>query len=105
MKQVKFSYKTNISLWIKRSLRKSVGAHTTCPIHIILGSKAPSLKGESYYYSNKHGDRIWHPGAYRRAWGKPIYHSSTLRVEVGSDWLLNNLTLEELRLHSLRACQ
>jgi hypothetical protein len=105
MKNVKLSYKTDISLFLKREIRKSVGAHTNCPVVIVNGSSPPKLIGSSFYYENKSGDIIWHPLAYRKAWGKPIYIRSTKRVEVGSEWLLKNLSLEKLRLHSLRAFQ
>ena len=44
---------------------------------------APVETGESYYFTNKSGHRIRYPNAYRRAYGKPIYHSSTISVEVG----------------------
>lgn len=58
----------------------------------------PKLKGKSYHYTNKSGHMIYHPNAYRRAWGKPIYRHSTLRIEVGCDWLLNNFTFKNIDL-------
>lgn len=37
---------------------------------------------------NKSGDIIHYPSAYRRAWGKPIYHVSTIEIAVGYQWLI-----------------
>jgi hypothetical protein len=91
----------NVSLTIKRMLRQAAGARSNCPIKIIQGGDAPSLKGHFYFWSNKSGDVIRYPNAYKRAWGKPIYNPSTIRVEVGSDWLLTSLTtnnVKELKL-------
>lgn len=100
---IKVSYKDMISNFIKKELRKSVNAHKSCPVIIIAGNNPPKLLGQSFHYENKSGDRIWHPNAYRAKWGKPIYVRSTLRVEVGSDWLLSNLSLCSLKEHRLRA--
>jgi hypothetical protein len=103
MKKITINRKTNLSLIIKREIRKSVGAHNNCPVLIVNGSLPPRMCGHSFYYENKSGDIIRYPNAYKKAWGKPIYISSTKRVEVGSEWLLNKLSLETLRLHKLRA--
>jgi hypothetical protein len=60
------------------------------PITIVDGFTAPEVQGKPGYYTNKSGDIINFPNAYQRAWGKPIYHQSTARVEVGVGWLLAN---------------
>ena len=91
----------NISLVIKRMVRQAANARNNCPIKIVNGNVAPIIKGHHFYWSNKSGDVIRYPNAYKRAWGKPIYNHSTIRVEVGSDWLLTSLTtnnVKELKL-------
>lgn len=70
--------------WIRRQVQ--MGA-STCSIVAVEGSSEPRVEGESYYYTNARGERIRHPNAYRHAWGKPIYHCSTVRITVGRDWL------------------
>lgn len=94
---------TNLSKLIKKMLREAVSARSNCPITIVNGNNPPKLKGRSYYYTNKSGHEIHHPSAYRKAWGKPIYHASTIRIEVGDDWLLSQLTLKNIKLLKLKA--
>lgn len=94
---------TNYSLIIKRLLREAVGARSNCPIQIVTGNSPPKLTGRSYYYTNKSGDVIYHPNAYIRAWGKPIYNRSTIRIEVGSSWILENLTIKNIKFQKLKA--
>lgn len=93
----------NLSKVIKRLLRSAANARSNCPIKIVNGSAPPKLKGRGYYYTNKSGDEIRYPEAYRKAFGKPIYNHSTIRVEVGSDWLLNQLTLKNVKSLKLKA--
>lgn len=93
----------DFSKLLKKHLRKSTGAHNNCPVVIVAGIMSPKLVGNKGYYTNKSGDIILHPQAYRKAWGKPIYHASSLRIEVGSDWLLNKFTIQNLRLNKLKA--
>jgi len=93
----------NYSTIIKRLIRQAVGARPNCPIEIIKGNTPPKLKGRGYYYTNKSGDEIRYPEAYRKAFGKPIYNHSTIRVEVGSNWLLNQFTNKNIRLLKLKA--
>jgi hypothetical protein len=99
---IKINYKTDISRFIKRELRKVVNAHNNCPVVIVGGDSPPKLCGHKFHYENKSGDIIRHVNAYKKAWGKPIYIHSSLHVEVGADWLLYDFTLEKLRLHKLR---
>lgn len=94
---------TNFSTIIKRLIRQAAGARNNCPIEIIKGNNPPKLKGRSYYYTNKSGDEIRYPEAYRKAFGKPIYNSSTIRVEVGDNWLLSQLTSKNIKLLKLKA--
>ena len=93
----------DLSKTIKKLLRQSVGARNNCPIKIVEGDKPPKLLGKTYYYTNKSGVVIKHPAAYRLKYGKPIYRPSTIRVEVGSGWLLNNFTLKNIKLLKLKA--
>jgi hypothetical protein len=86
--------KTNLSKLLRQLIRKSVlHSGSNCPIKIIDGDSAPKLKGSSFHYENKRGDIIQHPNAYRKAWGKPIYIPSSKRIEVGANWILNNLSI------------
>ena len=101
MKPIKITNKTDISLVIRRLIRQSVGANKSCPISFKLGNSPPKIVGESYHYENKSGDLIRHPSAYKRAWGKPIYISSSRQIEVGFDWIWNNLTLDKITNHKL----
>lgn len=79
-------------LTIRRSLRNiakgRTGWRNNLPIHIIEGDIAPRVVGRGFYYTNKSGDLIRYPNAYQKAWGKPIYHKSTIRIEVGKDYKL-----------------
>jgi len=72
---------------IRTHIRKKACANRGCPIEIVKGRFSPRIVGRSYYFTNKRGDIIHHPSAYMNAWGKPIYHASTRRVEVGSSWV------------------
>lgn len=97
--------KTNLSKLIKSQIRKSVGASNNCRIVIVNNNTAPKLKGYSGHYENKSGDVIRYPNAYRKAWGKPIYIKSTLRIEVGAQWLLSSMSLYAFKMHKLRVFQ
>lgn len=58
------------------------------PVRVVAGGQPPAFTGESYYWTTPSGKtRINHPSAYR--WPK-LYHSSTLRIEVGVLWLKAN---------------
>lgn len=59
-----------------------------CSINISDGSSPPTKSGRGSLYTNKSGHIIRYPNAYRRAWGKPIYQASTLKIEVGYEWLI-----------------
>ncbi len=95
------SNNTDVSRLLKKWIREVAGARNNCPIVVVKGGSAPTLLGKSYHYVNKSGDIIRHPNAYKRAWGKPIYMPSTIRVEVGANWLLNGLTAKKVRLEKL----
>lgn len=61
------------------------------PIEFVSGFQAPAVSGKTFYHTNKSGDIIWYPNAYRRRFGRPIYHKSTLQIEVGIGWVLENV--------------
>jgi len=68
------------------------GRPLTCvSIRIVAGGMEPEYEGSSYYFTNASGDRIRYPNAYRRAWGKPIYHAACHIITVGADWVRENI--------------
>lgn len=80
---------------IRSALRRRVGATNrrggtdgTVPVVVVAGKIRPRLVGHGSYYTTPSGAPVHHPNAYRSAWGKPVYHCSTRRVEVGAGWLL-----------------
>jgi len=68
-------------------LRAQAGAKSYAPIVVVDGSQTPKRAGRSYYWETPSGAICRHPNAYRRAFGHPIYCASTVRVEVGREWL------------------
>ena len=62
--------------------------NTTVPVVVVEGDAAPTLEGEGYHFTTPGGRPVYHPNAYRAAWGKVVYHASTLRVVVGAKWVL-----------------
>lgn len=69
----------------RRAARKAAGAHKNCPVWVVAGRSAPRVVGESYYWTTPSGKtRVHHPNAY--GW-RTRYWRSTLRVEVGAQWL------------------
>lgn len=70
------------------ALRNTSGyGYSAAPIMVEDGNSPPRWAGSSFHYENKSGDYIYHPNAYRRAWGKPIYIASTRHIVVGSKWI------------------
>jgi hypothetical protein len=57
------------------------------PIEVVDGDQAPKRRGTGYYWETPSGQVCHHPNAYRRAFGRPVYCASTVRVEVGREWL------------------
>ncbi len=54
---------------------------------LVDGNAAPALKGESWHYTTRSGERIHHPSAYScKGWSSMCYHPSTIRIEVGREW-------------------
>ncbi len=81
----------NLSKSIKRLIRLAVsgqpGYRNNIPVEVVPGKSKPVIKGRGYCFRSKSGDLIRYPNAYAKAWGKPIYYPSTLRVEVGAKFL------------------
>lgn len=50
-------------------------------------AQPPILVGRSYHWRTPGGDLVHSPNAYRRKFGRPIYHPSSRKIEVGSLWL------------------
>jgi hypothetical protein len=71
----------------RQMARLAAGAHTSCPVTVVEGDVAPHVTGEGFYYTTPSGQLVHHPNAYRRAFGRPEYHASTLEVVVGQEWL------------------
>lgn len=77
-----------LPLPLRRAARRAVDAHASCPVVLIPGDNPPKLVGESFHFTTPGGRPVRYPNAYRRAYGKPVYHPSTLRVEVGAGFPL-----------------
>lgn len=93
---------TNVIRTIRSLIRLLSNTDTVCPIKIVPGDSGPTLVGSRGCFKNKRGDIIRHPTAYKNAWGKPIYHKSTLRIEVGADWFNRNLSINDMRREKLK---
>lgn len=71
---------------IKRAARTAARAPLNVPVAVIPGDSPPRLRGEGFSWRTPGGAPVRHPGAYSRAWGKPIYIPSSLRVEMGEEF-------------------
>jgi hypothetical protein len=82
-----------ISKEAARETRSFAMRHTTsytysaAPIKMIDGNSSPVWAGHSFCWKTKTGKPVFHPNAYRNAWGKPIYVPSTRHIVVGKDWI------------------
>lgn len=80
-------------------IRKQVEAPSNTTCIVLDGNFEPVLKGSKHHYKTKAGEIIKNPKAYRKiGWKNMIYCPSTLRVEVGKDWIAQNITDKELSL-------
>lgn len=77
-------------------LRRQAQAVRYAPIRVVDGAKAPQQLGESGYWTTPSGAICRHPSAYRRAFGRPVYNASTVRVEVGREWLAEHRIPEQI---------
>lgn len=88
-----------IAAAIPKTARKAIRAAAklsgrSYPIKVVGGHDEPKLAGEPFHWVTPGGKPVSFPSAYRRAWGKPVYVASTLRIEVGVAWLLNKGLVE-----------
>lgn len=70
--------------WVRAQASKR---GTSIPVVVVDGDVAPRRTGAGFRFVTPGGNPVYHPNAYRRAWGKPVYVPSTIRVEVGAAWL------------------
>lgn len=75
---------------IRNYLRYKAKAPIYYPIKFVSGFIYPKPKGYKGCWKSNSGKEIYHPIAYLRNGGRAIYHHSTCRVEVGTDWFLNH---------------
>ncbi len=74
----------------RRAIRRAagLGLRDNRPVVVVSGDTAPTATGESWHYETLGGRRIHHPSGYaKKGWSNMRYVSSTLRVEVGEDWV------------------
>lgn len=71
-------------LSIKRLCRILTNSHNSMPVTITTNSTRPKITGEKWHYTNKSGELIRYPSAYK--WRK-YYHPSTTSIEIGEKWL------------------
>ena len=82
------------SVW--RRIRKLTNTHSNVKIVFVKGEQEPELKGEGFHYTTRTGIPVRYPTAYAKVgWSSLVYHPSTLRLEVGMDWLDLYGTTEE----------
>lgn len=68
------------------------------PVVVVNENKNPKLVGRSGGWFTKTGIRINHPSAYsRKGWSSMEYRCSTLRVEVGLNWIIENNLFERMK--------
>jgi len=74
-----------VALTARRIARREANAHNNCPVEVVAGNVEPRIVGRSYYFTTPSGKTIVkYPNAY--GW-RTLYHASTIRVEVGVEWL------------------
>jgi hypothetical protein len=89
---------TRLDRRISRIVRAAVGLRgSACPIKIQDGFGAPIRTGQGGHWTTPGGRPVYYPNAYRRAWGKPVYHCSTLGIAVGAGWIIEQLNAEDAR--------
>jgi hypothetical protein len=73
----------------RRALRALAGwPKTNIRVEVVPGQKGPTVRGNSWHYETRGGTVIDHPSAYSKlGWSNMIYVCSTIRVEIGSEWL------------------
>lgn len=83
--------KTNYSIFIKRVVRLAANAKNNVNVKIIEGFSEPKIVGEQAHYVNYLNEKIFKLKYCEIKGGRKMkYIRSTLRVEVGANWLLDN---------------
>lgn len=81
---------------LKRRIRQTAGANTAMPLIVVEEDILPTVKGEGFHYETMGGQHITYPSAYGKVgWSNMRYITSTLRIEVGLDWIRQNMTEKE----------
>ena len=84
---------------LDKKIRKIAGTKWfACPIIVVDGDVKPYKTGEAGYYITKEGKRITNQKDYKYGMYWATYVSSTLKITVGREWILQNATEEELKL-------
>jgi hypothetical protein len=81
---------------LRTLIRKAAGLEHTSryPIVVVEGDAPPRLVGRKWHYTTPNGTPVRFPSAYRKKFGQPVYVPSSLRVEVGREFVeyLQNLS-------------
>ena len=65
----------------------------SCPVHIVEGNQLPQVAGEHARYIDRQGNTVRRTNSnFRRL----TYIKSSVRIQVGKEWLFDNLTDEEI---------
>jgi hypothetical protein len=81
---------------ISACLRSELNSGNYTPIIVVKGNQGPHYVGSSWSYKTKTGKPIYHPNAYhKKGWSSMEYHKSTLRIEVGCDYILSKFRKEK----------
>lgn len=75
-----------VGTW-KRAARKAAGAGARVRVELVVGDESPRQIGTAAYWETPSGARCHYPNAYRKAYGRPVYIHSTIRVQVGAGWM------------------
>ncbi len=69
----------------KSGATNRLGKPLTCVRYVVKATKSkPVYEGSSWYYTTPSGSPVQYPNAYRRAYGKPVYHAADHVVTVGA---------------------
>jgi hypothetical protein len=79
-----------LTLAARRIVRNAADAsRSNLPVVVVDGAAEPTECGHSWHYETRGGTYIAHPSAYaKHGWSNMVYCCSTVRVEVGYNWLV-----------------
>ena len=79
-------------LSVRRLCRIMTNVKNNMPVNVVEGYKHPEITGESWHYKTNGGKIIHYPSAYSKVgWSNMIYYPSTKSIEVGREWIMENL--------------